>query len=89
MKSDKNIRDKLLALFSVGVGFWLINIATSYPPWFYVTGAISGLAFLLLFVYSIKAIKQKERILGWTFFALDTVMIFNWIIPFIIGFIQG
>lgn len=90
VKEDKNIREKLLASFSVGVGFWLINIShTSSLIWNYITAAISGLAFIFLLFFSIKAIKQKEKILGWTYFVMDVIMILSWIIPFILGFIEG
>ncbi|MDO8528866.1 MAG: hypothetical protein Q7S06_03170 [Nanoarchaeota archaeon] len=87
VKKDKNIREKLLASFSVGVGFWLINISHTYSSvWVGTTAIISALAFIFLLFFSIKAIKQKEKILGWTFLLMDIIMILSRITPEIIGF---
>ena len=88
--ANKNIREKLLASFSVGVGFWLINIShVSSLIYGYITAMISGLAFIFLFFFSIRAIRQKEKILGWTYFLMEIVMILSWIILFITGLIEG
>ena len=90
MREDKNIRDKLLASFSVGIGFWLINISHIFSSiWTIITGAISVLAFISLLFFSIKAIKQKEKILGWTYFIMDIVMILSRITPVVIAFINS
>lgn len=88
VKEDKRIRDKLLAFFSIGIGFWLINISHTYSSlWVTATGIISGIAFIFLLFFSIKAIKQKEKILGWTYLIIDIIMILSWITPLIIAFI--
>lgn len=90
VKVDKNIRDKLLAFFSVGIGFWLINISHIYSSiWTLITGAISGLAFIFLLFFSVKAIRQKEKILGWTYLIMDIIMILSRITPIVIRFISG
>ena len=88
---DKNIRDKLLASFSIGIGFWLINVshANNYPVWNTITALISGIAFIFLLVYSIKAVRQREKILGWTYLIMDIVMILSYISLFVLSFLQG
>ena len=87
VRKDKSIRDKLLVSFGVGIGFWLINISHTYSyVWTMISAGISALAFISLLFFSIKAIKQKEKILGWTFLVMDIIMILSRITPEIVGF---
>ncbi|MEK6793031.1 MAG: hypothetical protein AABX96_03980 [Nanoarchaeota archaeon] len=81
-----NIRDKLLASFIICVGFWLINI--SYSNFSVITAIISGLAGVFLFIFSIKAINKKEKVLGWAGLVTSAGAIISFAIPFIQGFFR-
>ncbi len=77
------IKDKLLASFIFGVGFWLINLShIDYAYnfiWGLITATISGLAIITLFIFSIKAISNKEKLLGWTCLLTSISMIISYI----------
>lgn len=79
-----DIRDKLVSSFIVGIGFWLIS-DSDYSSLSKITSLISALGILSLFVYSIKAIKTKYNLLGWSGLVTSAWMM----IPFIIEFIRG
>ena len=85
-----NIKDKLLASFIVGVGFWLINIShINYDTnfiWGNISAIISGLAIVVLIIFSIEAINQKERLLGWTYLLTSAAMIISYAYTFMQGF---
>jgi hypothetical protein len=87
-RTIKNIKDKLIAAFSVGIGFWLLNNGYYMESIIInlLTALISGSAFIYLLFLSIKAIRQKEKILGWVYLIMDIIMILSWTIYFFIGF---
>jgi Ni/Fe-hydrogenase subunit HybB-like protein len=72
-----------LASFIIGVGFWLINIShINYDInfiWGSITAIVSGLAILLLLVFSIQAISKKERLLSWTCLLTSVAMIISYV----------
>ncbi len=81
ISSPNSYRDKMLASFIIGIGFWLINIThvSQNNLWFHVSRLISGGAFIFLLSYSFKAIKQEDKI-GWAYFVTVVSMIISYVL---------
>ncbi len=79
--SPNSYRDKMLASFIIGIGFWLINIThvSQDNLWSAVTAWVSGGAFIFLLGYSFKSMRQGDKV-GLSYFLTDVCMIISYVV---------